>query len=113
MVTTSQHVERSDDEREDAELNPVFVRPGEATALPKFRMPADESLPETAFQIVRDEAMLDGNARLNLATFVGTWMDDYASRLYLDAADKNMIDKDEYPQTAAIETRCWTMLADL
>ncbi|MBN9106608.1 MAG: glutamate decarboxylase [Propionibacteriaceae bacterium] len=76
-------------------------------------MPADESLPETAFQIVRDEAMLDGNARLNLATFVGTWMDDYASRLYLDAADKNMIDKDEYPQTAAIETRCWTMLADL
>jgi glutamate decarboxylase len=113
VVTTSQHVERSDDEREDAELNPVFVRPGEATALPKFRMPADESLPETAFQIVRDEAMLDGNARLNLATFVGTWMDDYASRLYLDAADKNMIDKDEYPQTAAIETRCWTMLADL
>jgi glutamate decarboxylase len=113
MVTTTQHVERSDDEREDAELNPVFVRPGEATALPKFRLPADESLPETAFQIVRDEAMLDGNARLNLATFVGTWMDDYATRLYVEAADKNMIDKDEYPQTAAIETRCWTMLADL
>ena len=113
MVTTTQHVERDDDERGDTELNPVFVRPGEATTLPKFRLPADESLPETAFQIVHDEAMLDGNARLNLATFVGTWMDDHASRLYLEAADKNMIDKDEYPQTAAIETRCWTMLADL
>ncbi len=57
--------------------------------------------------------MLDGNARLNLATFVGTWMDEHAARLYLEAADKNMIDKDEYPQTAAVETRCWTMLADL
>ena len=69
--------------------------------------------PETAYQIVHDEAMLDGNARLNLATFVGTWMDPYASKLYAESADKNMIDKDEYPQTAAIETRCWTMLADL
>ncbi|KAJ8141928.1 hypothetical protein OY671_004912 [Metschnikowia pulcherrima] len=56
--------------------------------------------------------MLDGNARLNLATFVGTWMDEHAARSYLEAADKNMIDKDEYPQTAAVETRCWTMLAD-
>jgi len=63
--------------------------------------------------VVHDEAMLDGNARLNLATFVGTWMDDHANRLYLEAADKNMIDKDEYPRTAEIETRCWTMLADL
>ncbi|PWJ27511.1 glutamate decarboxylase [Branchiibius hedensis] len=94
-------------------VNPVFARPGEATELPANRMPQEESLPETAYQIVHDEAMLDGNARLNLATFVGTWMDDQANRLYAEAADKNMIDKDEYPQTAAIETRCWTMLADL
>ncbi|MDO1486886.1 glutamate decarboxylase [Rhodococcus rhodochrous] len=94
-------------------LNPVFERPGEATDLPKNRMPQSESYPETAYQIVHDEAMLDGNARLNLATFVGTWMDDFAVRLYTESADKNMIDKDEYPQTAAIETRCWTILADL
>jgi glutamate decarboxylase len=57
--------------------------------------------------------MLDGNARLNLATFVSTWMDDYANRLYAEAFDKNAIDKDEYPQTAAIEQYCWRMLADL
>lgn len=97
----------------DVELNPVFARPGEANGMPRYALPADESLPETAFQIVHDEAMLDGNARLNLATFVGTWMDDHAQRLYLEAADKNMIDKDEYPQTADIEERCWRMLADL
>jgi glutamate decarboxylase len=57
--------------------------------------------------------MLDGNARLNLATFVGTWMEDEARAIYVDAFDKNMIDKDEYPQTAAIEETCWRMLADL
>ncbi|MBE6478159.1 MAG: glutamate decarboxylase [Propionibacteriaceae bacterium] len=96
-----------------SELNPLFARPGEASDLPKFRFPSTEALPETAYQVVHDEAMLDGNARLNLATFVGTWMDDHANRLYLEAADKNMIDKDEYPRTAEIETRCWTMLADL
>jgi glutamate decarboxylase len=40
-------------------------------------------------------------------------MDEYADRLYLEAADKNMIDKDEYPQTAEIEERCVRILADL
>ncbi|WP_182111842.1 MULTISPECIES: glutamate decarboxylase [unclassified Actinotalea] len=113
MVTNTRRVARRQDEPDVVELNPVFARPGEATELPKFRMPDDESMPSTAYQVVHDEAMLDGNARLNLATFVGTWMDEYASRLYLEAADKNMIDKDEYPQTAAVETRCWTMLGDL
>jgi glutamate decarboxylase len=101
------------EEFDTVELNPLFTRPGEATQLPRNRMPTSESLAETAYQIVHDEAMLDGNARLNLATFVGTWMDDQAGRLYVEAADKNMIDKDEYPQTAAIEQRCWQMLADL
>jgi hypothetical protein len=94
-------------------MNPVFVRPGEASEFSTFQLPAGESLPETARQIVHDEAMLDGNARLNLATFVGTWMEDEANRLYLEAADKNMIDKDEYPQTAAIEERCLHILGDL
>ncbi|CAM5341932.1 glutamate decarboxylase [Leifsonia shinshuensis] len=94
-------------------LNPVFSRAGEATEFPRFTLPEGESLPDTAFQVVHDEAMLDGNARLNLATFVGTWMEDQAGRLYSEAVDKNIVDKDEYPQTAAIETRCWRMLAGL
>lgn len=94
-------------------VNPVFVRPGEATEFEKFVIPEHSSLPETAYQIVHDEAILDGNSRLNLATFVTTWMDDHAKRLYAEAADKNMIDKDEYPATAAIEDRCWRMLAEL
>ncbi len=94
-------------------INPVFTQPGEATTLPRFEMPDSMMSSDTAYQLVHDEAMLDGNSRLNLATFVSTWMDDNAKRLYAEAADKNMIDKDEYPATAAIEDRCWRILADL
>ena len=110
---TTAHGKSKRESAEPIEMNPLFSRPGESTELPRFVMPQRPSAPETAYQIVHDESMLDGNARLNLATFVGTWMDDQSIRIYTEAADKNMIDKDEYPQTAAIETRCWRMLAHL
>ncbi|QEE61941.1 glutamate decarboxylase [Salinibacterium sp. dk2585] len=99
--------------REDGELIPQFARRGEATIAARHVIPQEESLPDTAKQIVDDETMLDGNSRLNLATFVGTWMDEKAKEVYENAFDKNMIDKDEYPQTAAIEDNCWHMLANL
>ncbi|WUH97081.1 pyridoxal-dependent decarboxylase [Spirillospora sp. NBC_00431] len=57
--------------------------------------------------------MLDGNARLNLATFVSTWAEPAALRLMAECAEKNMIDKDEYPRTAELELRCVHMLARL
>ncbi|MGB6457202.1 MAG: glutamate decarboxylase, partial [Streptosporangiaceae bacterium] len=64
-------------------------------------------------QLVRDELMLDGNARLNLATFVTTWMEPQAAQLMAECFSKNMIDKDEYPQTAELERRCVNILAHL
>ncbi|MEC3975056.1 glutamate decarboxylase [Amycolatopsis sp. H20-H5] len=74
----------------------------------------DHSLPaDAALQLVRDELMLDGNARLNLATFVTTWMEPQARELMAECVDKNMIDKDEYPQTAELERRCVNILANL
>ncbi|MDR5699359.1 glutamate decarboxylase [Agromyces aerolatus] len=97
----------------DDELIPTFSRAGEATTARYTKIPEGSMLPATAYRIVRDETMLDGNARLNLATFVGTWMDEHADRLYHDSFDKNMIDKDEYPATASIEEYCWRILADL
>ena len=57
--------------------------------------------------------MLDGNARLNVATFVTTWMEPQAERLMSECYDKNMIDKDEYPQTAEFEMRCVNILSRL
>jgi glutamate decarboxylase len=69
--------------------------------------------PEMAYQIIHDELMLDGNARLNLATFVTTWMEPQAEKLIAEFSDKNMIDKDEYPQTAELEMRCVNILSRL
>ncbi len=81
--------------------------------IPKFTMPENGLPPKTAYDLVHDELMLDGNSRLNLATFVTTWMEEEAKQLMSETFDKNMIDKDEYPQTAEIELRCTNMLADL
>ncbi|MFV0466870.1 MAG: glutamate decarboxylase [Lachnospiraceae bacterium] len=102
-----------DNLRNTIELNPIYSRPGESILAEKYKLPKESMLPETAYQIVHDESMLDGNARLNLATFVSTWMDESANKLYTETFDKNAIDKDEYPQTAAIETYCWRILAEL
>lgn len=97
----------------DLEIRPVFARPELMRTVPRYRMPDEPSLPDTAYQIVHDEAQLDGNARQNLATFVTTWMDERAYDLYRETADRNLIDKDEYPMAAEMEHRCWRMLADL
>jgi glutamate decarboxylase len=83
------------------------------TTLPTDRFPTRLMRPEDAYQAVADELMLDGNARQNLATFCQTWEEPEIHKLMDLSIDKNMIDKDEYPQTAELERRCVQMLADL
>ena len=94
-------------------VNPMFARLGSTEAMPLDRLAEEPALPDTAAMFVADQLMLDGNARLNLATFVTTWMEPEARELIAQALDKNMIDKDEYPRTAEIEQRCVRILADL
>ncbi|MEV6122492.1 glutamate decarboxylase [Streptomyces sp. NPDC052077] len=86
---------------------------GMTGAPPTHRLPDSPLPPSTAYGLVHDELMLDGNARLNLATFVTTWMEPQAGVLMNECRDKNMIDKDEYPRTAELERRCVAMLAEL
>jgi glutamate decarboxylase len=81
--------------------------------VPRHQIPSQPMPPDVALQLVRDELMLDGNARLNLATFVTTWMEPQAEQLMAECFSKNMIDKDEYPQTAELERRCVNILAHL
>jgi glutamate decarboxylase len=76
-------------------------------------MPDNSSSPESIYRHIHDQLMLDGSSRLNLATFVTTWMEPEAERLMAETFDKNMIDKDEYPQTAEIERRCVNIVAAL
>ena len=96
---------------QDLAVAPIFAL--ESTEIPRHRLPDGELPPDVAYQIIHDELMLDGNARLNLATFVTTWMEPQAQTLMAECFDENMIDKDEYPQTAELESRCVNILSRL
>jgi len=90
---------------------PLFTTEG--GVIPRNEVSKGGMSPDAAYQIVHDELMLDGNARMNLATFVTTWMEPQAEKLMAECFDKNMIDKDEYPQTAELELRCVNILSRL
>jgi glutamate decarboxylase len=83
----------------------------DATA--NYEFPEAKHDSETVYRTIHDQLVLDGNSQQNLATFCTTWIEPAVKQLMDESADKNMIDKDEYPQTAAIEERCVHMLADL
>jgi glutamate decarboxylase len=92
----------------------ALVHAQDASAQIPYHQLADRGLEaDFAYEVLTNELLLDGQARLNLATFVTTWMPSVGAKVMADTMDKNMIDKDEYPQTAAIETRCVNILADL
>src|SRR5689334_2758825 len=105
------HPRTNHNHHEELAVQPLFGLEG--TTIPRDSIPEDELSPDVAYQIIHDELMLDGNARLNVATFVTTWMEPQAQQLMTECFDKNMIDKDEYPQTAEVEARCVKMLSRL
>ncbi|MCZ8489265.1 hypothetical protein O9992_25475 [Vibrio lentus] len=58
--------------------------------------PSDESNPDAAYQLVSDELILDGNSS-EPSDFVKP-VDGNIHKIMDECIDKNMIDKDEYPQ---------------
>jgi glutamate/tyrosine decarboxylase-like PLP-dependent enzyme len=58
------HHREHDDADATIDINPLYARPGEAQSVPKLHLPKGELHPDLAYQIVHDELMLDGNARL-------------------------------------------------
>ena len=76
--------------------------------IPKHKTPA-----EIAYQIVKDETFPQTQPRLNLATFVTTYMDDYGTKLMNDAVGINFIDETEYPRVAVMCGRCINMVANM
>ena len=81
--------------------------------LPTDTMPERSMRPQDAYELIKAELLLDGNARQNLATFCQTWDDEQVHQLMDLSISKNMIDKDEYPQCAELEMRCVRMIANL
>jgi len=97
----------------EASLNPRYAQRALTEAIPKYELPESGMDPDSAYQLIHDELLLDGSARLNLATFVTTWMEPQAEKLMAECFAKNMIDKDEYPQTAEVENRCINIISRL
>src|SRR5436309_12755665 len=108
---TLKHPKRPAALSRELSILPIFELEGHR--IPRHEIPESDMPAEVAYQVIHDELMLDGNARMNLATFVTTWMEPQAEKLMAECFDKNMIDKDEYPQTAELESRCVAILSTL
>ena len=76
-------------------------------------IPNHKTSAQTAYQMVKDETFPQTQPRLNLATFVTTYMDDYGTRLMNEAVGINYIDETEYPRVAVMCGRCINMVANL
>ena len=80
---------------------------------PVDRIPDAPTTPEIAYQMVKDETFAQTQPRLNLATFVTTYMDDYATKLMNEAININYIDETEYPRIAVMNAKCINIMANL
>jgi len=81
--------------------------------IPKFKLANDGVSAEAAYQLLKDELDLDGRPNLNLASFVGTYMETRADDLIKENISKNMSDADEYPAMMNMHSRCVSILANL
>ncbi|KAK2973158.1 hypothetical protein RJ640_009581 [Escallonia rubra] len=97
----------------DVSVHSTFASRYVRASLPRFKMPENSIPKEAAYQIINDELMLDGNPRLNLASFVTTWMEPECDKLIMASVNKNYVDMDEYPVTTELQNRCVNMIAHL
>ncbi len=80
---------------------------------PSQTIPQESTSPEIAYQMVKNETYAQTQSRLNLATFVTTYMDEHATRLMNEAIDINYIDETEYPRIAVMCGRCINIVANM
>ncbi|MBE6240637.1 MAG: glutamate decarboxylase [Bacteroidales bacterium] len=83
-------------------------KPAPDKFIPEHKTPAS-----IAYQMVKDETFPQTQPRLNLATFVTTYMDDYGTRLMNESVGINYIDETEYPRVAVMCGRCINMVANM
>lgn len=61
-------------DQEDEATASVYGSRFAAHSLPKHEMPEKEMPKEIAYRMIKDDLSLDGNPKLNLASFVTTYM---------------------------------------
>ena len=86
---------RSNDLEEHAigETIDALVSPLPRTTFPQECRPA-----LTTFNLLKEELLLDGNSKQNLATFCQPYESQQVAELMALAVDKNLIDKDDIPK---------------
>ncbi|XP_057761546.1 glutamate decarboxylase-like [Arachis stenosperma] len=103
----------TDPEEQTQSLHSTFASRYVRDPIPRFKMPEKCIPKDAAYQIINDELMLDGTPRLNLASFVTTWMEPECDKLIMASLNKNYVDMDEYPVTTELQNRCVNMIAHL
>ncbi len=96
----------------DAKTN-VFGSDAMMQPAPVDKIPEGPTTPQIAYQMVKDETFAQTQPRLNLATFVTTYMDEYATKLMNEAININYIDETEYPRVAVMNGKCINIIANL
>lgn len=81
--------------------------------IPRAHLGQEGMSADLAASIVADELLLDGNARLNLATFCATVGEAPIDALAAKAARVNITNQDEYPASVEIERRLCAIVANL
>lgn len=99
--------------REGDAKSAVFGTNRMLTDAPVERIPEGPTTEEVAYQMVKDEIFAQTNPRLNLATFVTTYMDPHATKLMDEAININYIDETEYPRIAKMNGKCINIMANL
>ncbi|KAL9070337.1 MAG: hypothetical protein Q9157_005847 [Trypethelium eluteriae] len=94
-------------------VTPYSTRYNSQYELSKFKIPHDGAPADAVHQLLKDELDLDGRPNLNLASFVGTYMEDQAEKLMIENLSKNMSDADEYPAMMDMHARCVSIIAHL
>jgi len=95
------------------QITPYSTRYASQAELPRFRIPKEGAPADAIHQLIKDELDLDGLPNLNLASFVGTYMEDQGRSLMLENISKNLADADEYPMLMDIHARCISIIGDL
>jgi len=88
-------------ERSFSHTTPYSSRYASKQELSKFKIPYDGAPADAVHQMLKDELDLDGKPNLNLASFVGTFMEREAEALMIENLAKNLADADEYPAMMA------------
>ena len=92
---------------------PIFASDRVLSPAPAETIPQHPTDPQVAYEMVKEETYAQTNPMLNLATFVTTYMDEYATRLMNESININYIDETEYPRVAVINGKCINILANL